>query len=59
MKFTAQKCDCCDDVALGITCSIKDLQRDDDDNILLTMGIKEFVKVYKQMSNYINGGTNE
>ena len=56
MKFTATPCECCDDVAIGITCSIENLQRDEDNNIFLTMSISDMAKVFTQMNTYINGG---
>ena len=55
MKFIAQECECCDDVALGITCDVDDLQRDEDGNIFLTMSRDEMSKVFTQMSSFIGG----
>ena len=55
MKFIAQECDCCDDVALGITCDITELQRDEEGNIFLAMTRDEMSKVFTQMDSYIGG----
>ena len=55
MKFIAQECPCCDDVTLGLECSMEDLQRDEEGNIFLAMTRDEMSKVFTQMDNYIGG----
>lgn len=59
MKFIAQECECCDDVALGISCTIEDLQRDEDGDVFLAMSRDEMSKIFTQMNTYNNGGDNE
>ena len=55
MKFIAQECDCCDEIALGITCNMEDLQRDEEGNIFLAMTRDEVSKIFTQIDNFIGG----
>ena len=57
MNFIAEKCECCDDIALGIECSVKDLQQTNKDTIVVTMTRDEMSKIFTQMDNYIGGRT--
>lgn len=55
MKFIAQECECCDDIALGIQCDVEDLQRDEDGNIFLTMHRDDVSRIFTSMDNFIGG----
>ena len=55
MKFIAQECDCCDEIALGITCDVEDLQRDEDGKIFLAMTRDEVSKIFTQIDRFIGG----
>ena len=57
MNFIAEKCECCDDIALGIECSVNDLQQTNKDTIVVTMTRDEMSKIFTQMDNYIGGRT--
>ena len=55
MKFIAEKCECCEDIALGIECSIEDLQRTEDGKMFLTMDRDDVSTVFSSISDHLRG----
>ena len=50
MKFVNEKCDCCDERAIGIEFRIEDVQQSDDGTLLLTFSEDELDDIYTSMT---------
>ena len=55
MKFIAEKCECCEDIALGIECSIEDLQKTENGTVLLTMDRDDVSRIFTSIDDFIGG----
>jgi hypothetical protein len=55
MQFVNQKCDCCDERAVGIEFSIEDLQQDEEGNLFLAFSEAELDTIYTAMTRTIAG----
>ena len=55
MKFVAQECECCDEIAMGIEFDFEDLQRTEDGKMFLTMDRDDVSKVFTSIDDFIGG----
>ena len=50
MKFINEKCDCCDERAIGIEFRIEDVQQAEDGTLILTFSEDELDDIYTSMT---------
>jgi hypothetical protein len=50
MQFVNEKCDCCDNRAIGIEFRIEDVQQSEDGTLLLTFSEDELNDIYTDMT---------
>ena len=55
MRFIADKCECCDDVALGILFSKENIQVTEDGELFLTMNRDDVGRVFTSIDHFIGG----
>jgi hypothetical protein len=53
MQFVNDKCDCCDNRAIGIEFRIEDVQQSEDGTLLLTFSEDELSDIYTDMTRVL------